>query len=195
MGNKRELIFGFGINDLDYNMFQTYEGGVCKLGQAWRDIIKRAYSEKFKIKRKEYEDTTVSEDWLNASNFVNWAKTKNFNGMVIDKDLIVFRNKNYSKDLCCWISPSLNGFLSTNKKINNKLIGATKIGNCYQSMISLKGKRYYLGRFKTEIDAHVAYRMKKAEMLRDFKKDFVDLQIIDAIEQRANLFEDISCTI
>lgn len=43
--------------------------------------------------------------------------------------------------------------------IRTAFVGAAKKGTKYQAQIRIKGKRYYLGRFKTQAEAHKAYKV------------------------------------
>ena len=70
-------------------------------------------TEKYWIKYPCYTNTTVDDNWRILSNFVKdiveldgyeeWITASNYQ-MMLDKDTIVYGNKHYSKDTCCFIS-------------------------------------------------------------------------------------------
>ena len=195
MSRKREPIFGLGVNDLDYNMWSV-NGTLCKAGQMWRDIIKRVASEKFQNKRPEYKGCTISNEWIYASNFVNWVKSQDYKNKSIDKDIIVIGNKHYSKETCCLVTNEVNSLMciSSRNNKNNLLLGVT-YRNKYISQISFKGEHYHIGNFNLECEAHNAYRLKRAEFIRILASEENDKIIIDGLIRHAERFEDLSCII
>ena len=189
---NRKPIFGLGLNDLDYDMFSDNRHN---LGQVWRDVIKRVASKNFHNKRPDYKYCTISDEWVYASNFVKWAESQDYKNKSIDKDIILIGNKHYSKENCCFVSSQLNSFMANPRQNSLLLRGVTSVENAYQSQISFKGNRYYLGRYKKEIDAHHAYRIKKAEFIDIFISDETDEKIIKGLNKHIQVLKDFTCII
>lgn len=65
-----------------------------------------------------------------------------------------------------WLANIDNTIRGGKKETASKLRGVAKDGNRWRSTITIKGKRKFLGRFDTEIEAHEAY-MKEYNRLKN----------------------------
>ena len=82
-----------------------------KVYELWRKMIRRT-TENYWEHYPYYKGTTVSDDWLYLSNFVNdikelpnydkWKETKG--KYFLDKDVLGNGRKHYSKETCCFLS-------------------------------------------------------------------------------------------
>lgn len=89
----------------DYNL-RVYE--------VWRHMLYRT-TEKFQEKYPTYKGTTVCHEWYDFSQFYNdikdllgyelWANNPN-KRIMLDKDLLGNRQKIYSKETCCFLTPT-----------------------------------------------------------------------------------------
>ena len=190
MGTKRSFVCGVGVNDADYSISSTENGKYvkCHFYSKWKSMIYRCYSKKSFIKDPSYENCRVSDDWLTFSNFKRWMESQDWKGNHIDKDLLSGGSKIYSKDTCCFISEEVNNFLvdrvHTSKFMNG--VSWCRARGLYQSHISdtfLK-KSVSLGRYKTELEAHLAWRRRKHEIAIILAEKQKDHRIKDALLRR-----------
>jgi hypothetical protein len=162
---KSRLVCGVGINDVP---------GYSKLRYAdpfyvaWAGMLKRCYSPKYLERYPAYKGCSVAPEWLRFSSFKDWMTTQHWNGMVLDKDLLVLGNKIYGPDTCLFIPDWLNVFLSSLTPPNRELpMGVTRRGNRYRSRYSLKYKPVNLGQFDAPGKAHLAYRAYRLTVIQE----------------------------
>jgi hypothetical protein len=160
---KRRPILGVGINDADYNIVYVYKGKSlkCPYYTKWKNMIERCYSLRLQKKFPTYAGCSVCDEWLTFSKFKLWMKSKNWNGNVLDKDLLLQGNKVYCPEMCIFITHDLNTLLSNRSSSR----GMYKIGVHFSKATNLfaaqcsrgKSKLKWLGTFATEGEAHEAY--------------------------------------
>ena len=161
------LICGVGLNDADYVIYPTIDGKrvMCPFYLTWKDMITRAYSEKYQKRYPTYKGCSVVKEWHTFSNFKAWMQTQDWQGKELDKDLKVLGNKVYGPDTCMFIPPIINSFISV------PILGKSKLGvTCYRKnkyvvRIRKYGKHYYIGTFNNEDEAHEAYNEKRKEYI------------------------------
>lgn len=108
MGRSR--VIGVGINDADYDT--CVNGSVCPYYRKWADLLRRCYSKRFLEKRSSYKGCTVCKEWHTFSNFKRWMEKQDWEGKVLDKDLLSGDDKIYSPDTCVFLPSKINNFLS-----------------------------------------------------------------------------------
>jgi len=177
----KKFVYGVGINDADYCVTKINGNGrsVCEIYMKWADMMKRCYSKKELLRRPSYLGCSVCSEWLLFSNFKKWIAGKEYKGKHLDKDLIVNGNKIYSPETCCLVDPNVNGFILDNHGMRGKyMIGVSwnnsNSGFHAQCSNWITGKREHLGYFRTETEAHAAWRKRKHELacqLADSQKD------------------------
>jgi len=193
-----KLVYGVGINDADYVVNPMINGKrqECLIYRAWKNMMKRCYCSKVHLASPTYIGCTVSKEWLTFSNFRKWMISKSFKGKQLDKDILHEGNKIYSVNTCCFVSPHINYLLNDKLASRGKyLIGVhwVKNNNMFKSQISIFASRKFLGYFKTEIEAHLAWRKAKAEYI--IQSAFTQTQdnVCEALLERARvLLEDYS---
>jgi hypothetical protein len=161
----------WGINDADYQVvLHEGKGGErrstwrCPFYSRWADMLSRCYSESRRHLTPTYKDCSICDEWLLFSNFRKWMATQHYEGMHLDKDILVPNNKVYSPTTCCFIPVRVNVFFC----------GANAIRGDYPIGVSLRsdGKKYrmecfkpfgkrYNGSYNTVVDAHNAWVEKK----------------------------------
>lgn len=191
-----KLVCGVGVNDADYDVTigLTINGRwvitwICPYYQRWKSMLKRCYSNKYKDKNKTYLNCTVASEWLTFSNFSEWMRLQNWEGMELDKDLLFSGNKVYSPKTCVFIPGYINKFITAPDKSNgNYPLGAyySAARNKFRAECRdpFSGKSISLGDFKCANDAHNAWRKKKHEiacMLADIHSGEV---FADALRKR-----------
>ena len=160
--------------------------------QTWVDMLKRVYVGK--KSRTSYLNVSVCEGWHNFQNFAEWCysqeffdvKDKNGKRYEIDKDILVKGNKVYSPKTCCFVPSEINCLFIRNERFRGNLpIGVTKSKGSFIARLSKGfGNRVYLGSFKTETEAFLAYKKAKEVYLKELAEDWkgkIDDKVYDAL--------------
>lgn len=158
-----KLVYGFGVNDADYNV-NPYVDGVrspCPIYKMWSHILERALSDKFHQKNPTYIGCSVADEWKSFMNFKDWVLTKDWVGKQPDKDLLVKGNKHYSPDTVVFLSRSVNSFLSAATSENGLLTGVYKCSRSKTKPFRATYQAKLIGYFETEVEAHLAWKNKK----------------------------------
>lgn len=144
-------------------------------------MLKRCYSENSLTANPTYLGCSVCEEWLTFSNFKSWMEQQDWEWKHLDKDLLVYQNKVYSPETCCFISSRLNTFLVKSDKIRGDYplgVSLHSDNRCNsQALVAfIKDGRAskYLGRFKDAMEAHRAWQLAKityGEILISNQKD------------------------
>ncbi len=117
-----KLVYCVGTNDADYvvRQFETIvvDGKqqqkrvrMCSFYRAWSGMLRRGYSAQYKEKHPTYKDVTVCKEWHLFSNFKKWMEEQPWEGMCLDKDLLVKGNKEYSPSTCAFVPNRVNTLL------------------------------------------------------------------------------------
>lgn len=180
---EKKLVCGVGVNDADYVTQKTkpdhsarYVNGkykqklvwVCPFYITWANMLKRCYSEKYQEKYPTYKGCTVCEEWKLFSNFRKWMVEQEWEGLQLDKDLLVVGNKVYSAETCVFVTCQVNNFLGENDRSRGEWpIGVSwnKRAKKFYAKCSnpITGKLKGLGYFTCQHEAHRAWLAKKLE--------------------------------
>ena len=151
----------------------------------WYSMLRRCYSDGFKKKRPTYEGCEVSDNFKSYEYFYEWCQSQigfGNKGWHLDKDLLIKGNKVYSESTCVFIPSEINLLLTKcTASRGEHLIGVCwdKAKKAFKAQVSMnKGKREYLGLFKTEIEAFNAYKKAKESFIKEQANDW-KLQIDD----------------
>lgn len=197
----RKLVYGVGINDADYVVQNKetigYINGkqkqkliwICPYYAVWRNMLERCYSTKLQERRPTYKGCTVSEDWLTFSNFKAWMEKQDFEGLQLDKDLLVEGNKVYSAETCVFVTQTTNLFtVDSGAARGGWLIGVHwhKPAKKFKSMCSnpFTKKQEHLGLFASEQEAHEAWIKRKLELAHELAAIQTDPRIAKALIDR-----------
>jgi hypothetical protein len=175
------LVFGVGFNDGSRKTEFLINGvrSRCPYYVAWKRMLERCYSKSSLSKNPCYLGCSVSEDWLNFSNFMSWMKAQDWKGKHLDKDILIPGNKIYSADTCVFVDQATNKF-TTDRAAGR---GEWPIGVCFHKKRNLfqancrngfTDRLEYLGLFSTPEGAHLAWRKRKHELacqLADLQTD------------------------
>ncbi len=169
----------------------------CPYYTKWMSMLKRCYSENSLTTNPTYKGCSVCDEWLTFSNFKSWMETQDWEGKALDKDLLVYQNKVYSPETCCFISSKLNTFLVKSDKIRGDYplgVSLHSDNRCNsQALVAfIKDGRAskYLGRFKDAMEAHRAWQLAKityGEILISNQKDPV---IISGLQRAINKIKE-----
>ena len=178
------LVCGFGVNDADYVVRPStgIRWEICPAYDAWRGMVKRAFSKKFQMKNKTYCGVSVCDEWRSFMAFREWWLDNHVDGWWIDKDLIT-DNREYSPENCIYVPAWLNNFTIGRNSARGKYpIGATydRSNGVFRALCSnpVTGKPSTIGIFKTPEAAHLAWRSRKLEYAAQMKNE------MDAIDAR-----------
>ena len=203
MGSKNKLVCGFGVNDSDYQLhrFELADGKykrvwICPFYQAWRDLITRAYSPGFHARRPTYKGCSVSESWRLFSDFKAWMERQPWEGMSLDKDLLVAGNKVYGPESCVFISKALNNFLGGCARSRGQfLIGVSwhiRTGSFRADCMNpFTGHQESLGHFDSEVLAHAAWLSRKHQHACRYADMQADDRVAQALRTRYSLEKGI----
>ncbi len=174
--SRRGLVFGVGINDLNYPVQKCEvisSKGMkmkrrvvweCPYYRCWYSMLRRSCCSKFKSINKAYKDVEVCCEWLLFSNFKKWMSGQDWVGKALDKDMLSGGGlKVYSPDTCLFLESRVNNFIrettgrgTTWKRKNKKY--------CAQVNNPITGKREHIGLYATEMEARRAYVKRKHEI-------------------------------
>ena len=148
--------------------------------QTWVVVLKRVYVEN--KSRTSYLNVSVCDEWHNFQNFAEWFYNQEFNVTKdengkrydLDKDILVKGSKTYSPETCCFVPSEINCLFIRNKRFRGKYpIGVTKIGKYFTARLSKGfGNMVYLGSFKTETEAFLAYKQAKELYLKELAEKY-----------------------
>jgi len=189
----RELgVHGIGTNDADYQVYtEEYK---CPFYRKWEGIIKRC-SEGHQKRYPSYKGCTLSPKWTSFLSFKGWMIEQDWEGKEIDKDLLVFGNRIYGPEFCCFISHQINNTINhTRSKSSNLpqgIIRCLTTGRLRVS-INIDGKRTNLGRFESnEVDiAEMVYLKAKSKLIREYADLENNQKIRRALYIKADFFEN-----
>ena len=170
------LVFGWGVNDADYvvNPKANSSGHreSCPFYKRWTTMVERGFSGKAKESRPSLVDSTVNIEWKYFTKFKRWMESQIWDGLHLDKDILSKGNKEYSSDSCCFVPANLNLILTDCKRARGQYaIGVQKKANdtrinCYEARVrNQNGKKLQLGSFPTEMEAHKAWQLGKADVI------------------------------
>ena len=198
MKSKPKLVYGVGINDAGYvtqkNETIGYVNGkrkqklvwVCPYYRAWTNMLERCYSAKCQEKQPTYKGCSVAEDWLTFSVFKNWMEAQNWEGKQLDKDLLFEGNKVYSAGTCVFVTPMVNTFSSDRGATRGEWLigvcwdkGANKFRSSCRNPFTMKQET--LGYFTCELEAHKAWRKRKAELAHELAAIQTDERVAKAL--------------
>jgi hypothetical protein len=198
----RKLIYGVGVNDADYRVtihkeYPRIEGKrvqkmvyKCPIYRLWYDMLKRCYCKKYLEKTPTYKGCTVTDKWLSFMNFRDWVLTQDWEGKVLDKDILIVGNKIYSETTCVFVYNIVNNFINTglHRTSSSKLpigVSETRQEGVYRARCSDPFKRYpaEIGRFTNVDEAHKAWLDKK----KDYAIELANSAFVDNIKVKEAL--------
>lgn len=171
-----DLVYGVGLNDANYQVYEySIINGVktavwqCPFYRRWVAMLRRSYSKHYHKSRGSYDGCVVCEEWKTFSNFKKWMEIQDWEGKALDKDILGFDSKYYSPETCIFISRELNSFLTDCRKSRGEhLIGASleKDSGLFKASCNnpFTRKLENLGRFKSEVEAHLTWKKRKHEI-------------------------------
>lgn len=192
MVKKNKLVYGVGINDANYFVSKKENGKkvwCCPYYRTWKDMLARAYSDKYKQKQPTYQGVTVCEEWHSFMNFRSWMETQDWEGKHLDKDILVQGNKVYSPTTCVFVDGVVNLFLGDSAAARGEWpIGVHWYGRNQKFMSQCNNpfsrKRECLGYFHCPNQAHLAWKARKYELACQLADLQTDERVAEALRTR-----------
>lgn len=171
------MLYGFGINDSE-NPVARKGRIICPYYRTWANMLHRAYDKYFWVKNPTYSEVTVCESWRYLSEFKKWMSEQYWEGMTLDKDILLKGNKKYCEERCCFVPHKINCLV--NYRPNDRgdfplgvvLDKTIKGDKKYRGQIYILGKSVKLGRFKTPIEAHQEWQKAKIKAIEEGVKEW-----------------------
>lgn len=195
MHKHMSLIYGIGINDADYMVYQRRPNKSalrCNFYATWCGILQRCNSPKWHSRHPTYSDCKIDERWIKFSEFKRWMESNNWDGKFIDKDIIIKGNKIYSPDACAFVDRATNNFLlDSGAKRGDYPIGVNfsrkykKFTSSCNNPFTLK--KEHLGSFDCHISAHKAWAKRKSEFAFELAKNQDDKRVSEALIKRFSI--------
>lgn len=196
-----ELLYGVGINDVDY-VTQIREGmgyvdgkrkrklvWICPFYKLWINMLRRCYDEKELMRQPTYRGCSVTQEWHSLSRFKKWVETQDYVGKCLDKDILSVGNKVYSPTTCAFISQPTNSFVTVNFSTQGDFpVGVSyhKLTNKFQASCNnpITKKQNYLGLYVTPEEAHEVWRKHKHELAQLVAETETDPRVVAALQKR-----------
>lgn len=197
----KKLVYGVGNNDADYSVAITevigYVDGKrkqkrvwgCPYYEVWANMLKRCYSAKLHERQPAYKGCSVSDEWITFSVFKNWMMDQEWEGLQLDKDLLIEGNKIYSPETCVFVTQAVNLFTTDRGAARGEwLIGVdwnkrdSKFRAQCRNPITKKNEN--LGCFTSELDAHEAWLKRKLELAHELAAIQTDPRVAKALIDR-----------
>lgn len=205
----RKLVYGVGTNNADYvvrkNETIGYVDGKrkrklvwkCPYYSVWASMLERCYSDKLQDRCPTYKGCSVSNEWLTFTNFKSWMEKQDFDGLELDKDVLIKGNKVYSPETCMFVTGVVNTFTKDNGvKRGEWLIGVSwnKQKEKFQSKCSnpFTKKNEHLGYFTCEKEAHEAWLKRKNELAHELAGIQTDERVAKALTDRYSNYTRLS---
>lgn len=193
---KNKLIFGVGINDADYNVYVTekVDGKLkilwsCPFYVKWYSMLRRCYSDVYHKQQPTYINCTTVKEWHRFTNFRAWMEAQDWEDKDLDKDLLVFGNKEYGPNTCLFLDPRVNSFFNENTLSKGEWPVGVTFHKQHQKFYAsckcfLTKKSKFLGLFSSPEEAHNAWLDFKREQACLLAADQTDLRVISALMER-----------
>lgn len=191
--SQRKPLCGVGINDAWYIVQPKIDGKhlICPFYSTWSSMLKRCYNPKYLAKHPTYIGCTVCEEWLTFSIFKLWMEEQDWEGLQLDKDIIIPNNKHYSPDTCVFVSSYLNSLLVDSGSTRGDFpIGVffEKATNKYRAQCGVgKSSQKKLGSFNTMEQAYQAYKVQKEIEFYKHISEQSDPRIINGLKLHLQL--------
>ena len=175
------LLYGVGVRG-DY--LTVNDGRMVKSYSVWANMLERCHSSKFHSKFPAYKDCTISDEWIEYKNFLEWFDDNYVEGYALDKDLIKMGNKVYSSDTCIFIPQTVNSFIACSSKNKELPVGVQRSANGqrYKSRVSnpVTGVQFSKT-FDTIGEANSHWLSEKRKSAKELSETLDDERIADLL--------------
>lgn len=191
MRKKTKNVAGIGVND---SILPATSGQVYK---TWRRMLDRCYGAASLRSKPTYAGCSVVDEWHVFSVFEQWMTEQNWEGMELDKDILIPGNKVYGPETCVFVPLALNRFLNSRSKARGEWpigVSLCKRYSVLQAQCNNPFARKVegLGYFTDPAEAHEAWRAKKHEHACRYADMQTDPRIAAALRSRYSSAEDFA---
>ena len=194
---KNSLVQGIGINDANYPVKITKNRKIiwrCPFYERWRAMLRRCYSSLCHKRQPTYIGCSVCPEWRYFSKFRLWMENQKWEGLELDKDLLVKGNQVYSPDTCCFIPKGINCIFCSGRKKKNNLPGGVRLisNGKYKVEICIRPGKRYIKTLSTFKGAHIQALEKKIEAVECgiiFYPE-LDVRAVVALNREINGFQE-----
>lgn len=193
---RPRLLHGVGINDSEYKVTanEIINGKSkiiwrCPYHSAWARMMRRCYSPAYHERYPSYTDCVVDKRWHKFSVFREWMNEQPWDGMHLDKDILIPENKIYSPETCVFVSAATNNFLTSSDASRGEWPLGVSLHKREKKLAAycsnpFTKKLEYLGCFTCPNTAHAAWRARKHELAIEMAKMQSDKRVADALINR-----------
>lgn len=139
----------------------------------WKNMLARCYDEQIRAKQPAYNDCTVHPDWHNFQTYAEWFYNNPYykKGWNVDKDLLVFGNRQYGPDTCVLLPAEINSAMQMRVSKEDGLPNGVKMNSScphlFEASSSLFNKKTYLGLYSSVDEAANAYKSFREDHIKD----------------------------
>lgn len=145
---------------------------------AWTRMIERAYCRAKQVENPTYAEASVCPEWHNFQNFAEWYDSQPFKGAgyQLDKDILVKGNKHYCPSTCRLVPEKINKLLTgSDSRRGGHPMGVNFYAGKFCAHCSTDGRKNYIGRFGSAIEAFNAYKKYRENYIKRCAEDMRDL--------------------
>ena len=170
---KRKLVCGVGVFDADYSKLKDER--TKKAYRDWNNMLQRCYGKSNFPSKPAYKECVVCEEWHSFLKFREWFDENYVEGYFLDKDVLVKGNKIYSPNTCSYIPSFINTLLLNCRSARGKYpIGVQKHKYGFCAKLYKQGEPHYIGFYKNEEDAFLAYKKAKELYIQEVAQKYYD---------------------
>ena len=168
---QRKLVCGVGVFDAPYA--KTRDKLTRKAYRDWNNMMQRCYGKSNFPSKPAYKECFVCEEWCSFLKFREWFDENYIEGYFLDKDVLIKGNKIYSPNTCSYIPSFINTLLLNCRSARGKYpIGVQKRKYGFCVKLWKQGEQHYIGFYKNEEDAFLAYKKAKELYIKDVAQKY-----------------------
>ena len=165
-GKTKASVYGHGINDLKGLGIVDRRNDPYYV--RWAHMLSYCYSAYYHETNPTYKGCSVCPEWLYFSVFRAWmqAHDGHWEGLQLDKDILVFGNKVYSPQTCLFVSRAVNNLLGDSGAARGEWaqgVHFDKRSGKLRAAINIDGKVKFIGLFDSEDECEEAYLTAKSD--------------------------------
>jgi hypothetical protein len=173
----RKLVCGVGVFDAPYA--KTRDELTRKAYRDWNNMLQRCYGKSNFPSKPAYKECVVCEEWHSFLKFREWFDENYIEGYFLDKDVLIKGNKIYSPNTCSYIPSFINTLLVNCRSARGKHpIGVHKQKYGFYAKLFKKGELQYIGFYKNEEEAFLAYKKEKEKYIKEVADDYYNKGLI-----------------
>lgn len=178
----KKLVCGFGVNNAPYGVSQKKdyinENGerkqkmiwFCPYYDRWYGLLRRSYGANKSSENPSYSQATVNEAWKYFMDFRDWMDCQIWQGLHLDKDILVEGNTEYGPDRCVFVPQYINNLFLLRYRGNDNPypFGVYKPKHMDRFMMSCslgKNRVSKAESYNTVEEAHKAWQTTKIQVM------------------------------